>query len=100
MCVCARRVERATGRMRYMQITYTQRVSCVCVRTQTTDDSRMCVRVFYLRPKSPDTIPVQLFRPSALASWPHWHNLSALSVRSVDQGRLWQLNMPASTINC
>lgn len=40
---------------------------------------RECVCVFYLRTESPDTIPVQLFRASALASWPHWHNLSALS---------------------
>lgn len=54
----------------------------LCERTQNNSrQPRECARVcvFYLRTESPDTIPVQLFRASALASWPHWHNLSALS---------------------
>lgn len=66
VCVCARRVERATGRMRYMQITYTQCVSCVCVRTQTTDDSRMSVRVcvyFIYAPKAQTQYPFNYLGP-------------------------------------
>lgn len=47
VCVCVRRVERATGRMRYMQIAYTQRVTCVCVCEPKQQTTGVCVCVLF-----------------------------------------------------